>query len=418
MGQKVHPEIFKLSKTAGWKSKYIEGKKKNLGLHARKDLEIRTFIKQFFTEIGLNIHKCKISYLNRQLNIQLSYTKSDKMTLTLDQKLRLFYDCKKRSRNNPPEITKKGAKIEKIFFIVFLYNVNYFKLQIRESHNPLIFTVNPVQTPEFPESTQSLSKKLFTESIKIFQKKKEIAATQDTRNPQVNFKTVNIKSSLKWILLLTKKALTVFNKTAENMLINKDKSLCKYKFITLFCKSFVLFFKQSIKIALIFKAFNNSIKRFRPKLIKNRIKKKVLILRKYKRNKFFKKGLNLMLLITSQKEAANIISSYASSTLRNFKKHKLFLKFLKKSLYLFAKNKSTVIEAVKIQLKGRINGADRARHYVIKVGNQLSLLTTSSRVNYSESTTFTPDGTLSVKVWVTYKKPWSQFKSKRHSHKG
>lgn len=391
MGQKVHPEIFKLSKTAGWKSKYIEKKKRNTGLHARKDIEIKAFIKHFFTEIGLNNHKCKISYFNRQLNIQMNYTKNDKILVNCDPELQLLFvdDPEKFSKNKKSKFIKKSIalKIKKIFFILFLYNFT-LPYQSRKSN-----------TPEF-----------FAENTVICADKKPLGNLN------------SIKISLKRILLLTLRSLTFLSKVVKNKkgLIHKNVNLCTYKFTTLFFKSLVLYFKKPIKMTLIFRAFNKGLGgkvNPNPKITKNTVKKKVLLLRKYKRSGFFKKGLNLMLLLTSQKESANIIASYATSTLRNFKKHKLFFKFLKKSLYLFTKNKKTVIKALKIQLKGRINGADRARRYIIRIGNQLSLLTTSSRINYSESTAFTPDGTLSVKVWISYHKPWAQFKSNRHSHK-
>lgn len=388
MGQKVHPEIFKLSKTSGWKSKYIENKEKNLGLHARKDLEIRTFIKHFFTEIGLNTHRCKISYFNRQLNIQINYTKNDKILVNSDPEVQILFvdDPEKIISNKKSRFIKKSIalKIKKLFFLLFLYNVTSLPRQNRE-----------LNTPEF-----------FSENRLLYANK--------------NLGGINsIKIPLKRALLLTLRSLTLLSKVVKinKGLLHKNENLCTYKFTTLFFKSFVSFFKKPIKMTLIFRAFNKGLGKVNPKITKNTIKKKVLLLRKYKRNGFFKKGLNLMLLLTSQKESANTIASYATSTLRNFKKHKLFFKFLKKSLYLFAKNKKTVIKALKVQLKGRINGADRARRYIIRIGNRLSLLTTSSRINYSESTAFTPDGTLSVKVWVTYHKPWAQFKSNRHLHK-
>lgn len=431
MGQKVHPEIFKLSKTAGWKSKYIERKKFNLGLHAGKDLEVRTFIEKFFTGIGFDIHNCKISYFNRRLNIQVSYTKNNKLI----QGVQLFLTAqKKNSKHKKNELTKKSlkTKIKKLFFILFLYNITdvvtnpsniteFFKQNTKKKHLQFL-------------NTQSLSRIFFFKTAP--QKLRELIPTYLKTTPLVypnpNKNKIYKKDSLNKInfnlskvalqrtTLLVIKSLGVINLIIKNKRyrINLGENFCNYTFTTLFFKIFSLFFKKPLKITLIFKALNKSVEKAKPKLIKkNALRKKVFTLRKYKRNKFFKKGLNLMLLLISQKESANTLASYISFTLKNFKKHKLFLNFMKKNLSLFLKRKKTVIEALRIQLKGRINGADRARHYIVKVGNKLSLLTTSSRVNYSESTTFTPDGTLSVKVWIKYRKGLTQFKSKRHSHK-
>lgn len=429
MGQKVHPEILKLSKTAGWKSKYIERKKINLGLHAGKDLEVRTFIKQFFTGIGFDIHNCKISYFNQRLNIQISYTKNNKLL----QGVQLFATAQKtNSKPRKIELREKSlkVKIKKLFFIFLLYSAN------TAVTNPSNITEFFIQNAEKKHlqflNTQSLSRKLFIQLV-LQKVEKLIPAYYNTPfvcyNPNsakifkkdlLNKVYFNLtKVALQKTILLIIKSLGVINLMIKNKVYQsyKRENVCKYTFTTLFCKIFSLFFKKPLKMTLIFKALNQNVKKARPKQIKNILRKKIFLLRRYKRNKFFKKGLNLMILLISKKESANALASYIAFTLKNFKKHKLFLKFMKQTLSLFLKQKKPVVQALKIQLKGRINGADRARHYVIKVGNQLSLLTTSSRINYSENTIFTPDGTLSVKVWIKYRKGLTQLKSKRRSHK-
>jgi Ribosomal protein S3, C-terminal domain len=193
----------------------------------------------------------------------------------------------------------------------------------------------------------------------------------------------------------------------------KQKTKCNYKFTKVFFKSFTFFLSQNLKISLILKCLNKNLKRALPKASIRTLSKKASSISRFNRNKFFNEGANLMFLMSSKKELAEILASYITTSIKNFKKHKLFLKFIKKGLYCFAKRQSTVIKAIKIQLKGRINGADRARSYVIKVGKRVSLLTLGSRINYFESTAFTPDGTLSVKVWVRYYKKLNQFRSKK-----
>jgi ribosomal protein S3 len=435
MGQKVHPEIFKLSKTAGWKSKYIERKKINLGLHAGKDIAVKTFIKHFFTRIGFDIHNCKISYFNHRLNILISYTKNNKLI----QGIELFVTAQKTSnKNKKNDFIKKSlkAKIRKIFFILLLYNTPFVTRQVNNTNTlntTKFFIKKKIAKKHFQISrtlklSEKLSQSVNTRKLKelkfVYYKTHLVGSSPDSNSilkkeflNRINF-NIAAKVSIKRTFLLVIKSLNTLNPIIENKIVqNLGGNFCKYKFTTLFCKILSLFLKKTLKITLIFKALNRSIKKTKPKIIKKILKKKLFSLRKYKRNKFFKKGLNLMLLLVSQKESASVIASYVSSTLKNFKKHKLFLNFMKKTLYIFSKQKKTVIKALKIQLKGRINGADRARHYVIKVGNQLSLMTTSSRINYSESTAFTPDGTLSIKVWVKYRKNLTQLKSKRYSQK-
>ena len=54
-------------------------------------------------------------------------------------------------------------------------------------------------------------------------------------------------------------------------------------------------------------------------------------------------------------------------------------------------------------MKGRLNNAMRSRNQYIKIG--MIPLITQSRINdYSETTAFTPNGTIGVKIWVSHKK--------------
>jgi hypothetical protein len=365
MGQKVNPEIFKLSRTEGWKSKYLEGKKTNLGLHIKKDLEIKTFIKCIFTKVGLNVHYCKVCYLDNRLIIQTSFAKSAKLLdgLVLYRKGR---DITTKALNG---IKILRTKIKVLIFITFIYEASL----LMKKYKKQILSVE-----------EGLMEKLF--------------------NSPVITKTLFTKM----LTVLTKHLLNDCIKKVSpcNNITNK---YCTYDFIKLFFKSLSLFYKTPLKAVLILKNLRKS-PRKKAKGTLPSLQKKIWLLRRYKRHTFFKKGINLMFLMTSQKESADAIASYVANTLKNFKKHKFFLAFVEKSLHLFAKNQA--IQAVKIQLKGRINGADRARSYTLKAGNKLSLLTTSSRINYSEKTTFTPDGTLSVKVWIKYVKTLKQLNSK------
>ena len=206
------------------------------------------------------------------------------------------------------------------------------------------------------------------------------------------------KSSLKKIV---KRSVQIFKLVS----LKKTQKLCRYNFLATFFQIIILFFKKKLRFSLIFKFLNKNLKKSKPKIKKKALKKKVFAgLRRYNRKKFFKEGLNLISLLASQKESAKTLSSFIAKSLNNFKKHKFFLTYIKKGLYALAQKRKGAIKKLTIQLKGRINGRDRARSYTIEMKKQASLISVGSRVNYSESTTFTPDGTLSVKVWLEYRK--------------
>ena len=64
--------------------------------------------------------------------------------------------------------------------------------------------------------------------------------------------------------------------------------------------------------------------------------------------------------------------------------------------------KFSKIKGVKILIKGRINNAARSQTRIIKLG-KISLISQSSNINYSESTAFTSNGTIGIKVWISEK---------------
>ena len=58
-----------------------------------------------------------------------------------------------------------------------------------------------------------------------------------------------------------------------------------------------------------------------------------------------------------------------------------------------------MVNGVKIVIKGRFNGAPRARSKIIQVGN-IPLQSFKAKIDYSQTTSYTPNGTFGVKVWI------------------
>jgi ribosomal protein S3 len=55
-----------------------------------------------------------------------------------------------------------------------------------------------------------------------------------------------------------------------------------------------------------------------------------------------------------------------------------------------------------MSIKGRINNAARSNKKIITIG-RVPIKTINSKIDYSESTAFTSNGTIGVKVWVSEK---------------
>ena len=82
------------------------------------------------------------------------------------------------------------------------------------------------------------------------------------------------------------------------------------------------------------------------------------------------------------------------------KRHNYFLTFLKRALLLMISLKFSSIKGIKIKIKGRFNGAPRAKSRLIQVG-EIPLQTLKSTVSYHCSTSFTSNGTFGVQLWVS-----------------
>lgn len=105
----------------------------------------------------------------------------------------------------------------------------------------------------------------------------------------------------------------------------------------------------------------------------------------------------------TQKKSAKLIGKFAAEQLVAVKQQNFFFNFLKESLLLLINQKFSQIQGIKILVTGRINNSARSRTRKIEIGN-VCLISKSSKIDYAESTAFTPNGTIGVKVWVSEKK--------------
>lgn len=132
-------------------------------------------------------------------------------------------------------------------------------------------------------------------------------------------------------------------------------------------------------------------------------------LKRFARNSFFKEGLNVLFVSLLKRKSAKILAEFISDQfkLNQFKtyesaiarKDNYFLGFLKQSILLLVKSKTSRISGVKIVIKGRFNKAPRAKTGNIHFG-KFSLQSFNSKIDYYQSTAFTINGTFGIKVWL------------------
>lgn len=95
-----------------------------------------------------------------------------------------------------------------------------------------------------------------------------------------------------------------------------------------------------------------------------------------------------------------LLSNFIALQLKKLKRHNFFLKFIQTGLEIFDSPVFSNVKGIKIKIKGRFNGAPRAKHKVIKVGKKIPILSLNSNIKYAESVSYTSNGTFGVKVWV------------------
>lgn len=108
-------------------------------------------------------------------------------------------------------------------------------------------------------------------------------------------------------------------------------------------------------------------------------------------------------LVVNQEDSAKLLGTFIAEYLKTTKRHNSFFSSLSKSLNLSLKQEESRIKGIKILIKGRLNNAARSRNQYIKLGT-IPLITKNRNIDYSESTAFTPNGTIGIKIWISHKK--------------
>lgn len=347
MGQKVNPIIFRLGKTTSWKQRYFENKPNEIANYSFKSLEIKKFIFKFFKDNGLIVQNCKLNYKNENsLHIYVSYY------LTLES-ISLVTQINKQQNL---KLIKSKQRIKKNKYLKLKKSIsNYLKYQ-KLVYNKYL--------------NNNIQKKNFYNIKQVLQAEQKIAKAR---------------------------RMDVITSYKQNLRVKNLNRAVRIKFNTFlenFFKSLHLFLGKNINIFITLKQLNKNIKNAFDIKKTKLIKKKLVSIKKYEKNEFFKDGINILYTCSNKPNSANLLADYISTQLEKLKHHNFFLKFIKSALTIFKS------QNIKIKIKGRFNGAPRAKHKLIVIGNGVPVLTLKSSVDYSEKTSYTANGTFGVKVWI------------------
>lgn len=315
MGQKINANIFRLGHSNyEWQTKYITNTNEESSLFLYKDLQVKTYIKQYLNHYGLILHNYKNHFNENSMYISISYL-----------------------------ITNKSIVL--------------------------------------------INKKNLEEKIKL----KKKSTTSNSLKHKKNLKT------LKRLYLLRK--YKIYDK--QNLFKSKYERL-KNNFIQQLLEGLNLFYKNQINIFINTQCLNTGLALRLKKKEQNDWRKKLLLLKRYSKLPIFDETINILLTASKFSKSSQLVADFIAKKLPTFKRQSYFLIFLKQVLKLIVYSPTSDIYGIKIIIKGRFNGAPRARKNTLLAG-RVPVQTLSQKISNYQSTAFSSNGTFGVTVWICEK---------------
>ena len=160
--------------------------------------------------------------------------------------------------------------------------------------------------------------------------------------------------------------------------------------------------KDSLNINLILQNLNKGLSLRLLNKDSQLFRKLILRLRKFSNNEFFKETVNVVLIAIKKKKSAKFLAEFLADGISQLKRHNYYINFLKEVLTVFVNSDLSSINGIKIMIKGRFNGAPRAKKRIFLLGS-VSTQTFMSSIDYYETTSYTQNGTFGVRVWIDEK---------------
>ena len=400
MGQKTDIknifQIGKNNKNYVWDSKYFEKKNSESNTFIFQNIEIKKFIEKILKDNGLILYKYKINFLESDIKVFIFYLKLPKSQTIINQinnkqKLRLVkkHKAKKNSKKTLKEYlnTKKFLKNKKKNFENKIWlNKSLLDKKILNKQKIKIFLLTNVL----------LKKNLHFDANFIKKNQNKINKNLEKQNLIKN-KIINdqIKKRIKVLQYYKHYIKIKDNKIIRNIRINN--------FLEKIVESLNIFTNNKFNITLKIKQVNNNLTFGISDSQLQYLKKTIIQLRQFKKSKFFKEGVNIILLSIIKRESSQLLANFIANQLKLVKRHGFFLKFVQKTLSLMLTSKLVKATGVKIIIKGRFNGQRRARKKTIIINKHMPLMTLKSKIDSAQSTAYGPNGTFGVKLWINEK---------------
>jgi ribosomal protein S3 len=349
MGQKVNPNIFRLGVNKTWKTEFFEKKRQELPLYTFKDLEIKNYIERFLEIQGILLHDYKQHYTNNTLNLYISYYITPEFSLSKfskDEKIILINSLGQK---------KEIEGIER----VDLVSLDYYRTGVAD----------------FGEKT-SLKSNGSKHYYKIKQYLKANCSNQF-------FEQVSLKMLAK--------------KVEGNEVSLSFEDCIKSNILNNMFNTINLFMNNKWDIVVNFCCINKNLNFF-----KIYQKRNLILLQKFRGAPFFKDGIELLFHVTYNRNSANLLAKFVSLQFKKIKRHKFFLAFLKKTLTVLLNSTLSKVQGIKIIVRGRLNGAPRAKHKIITIGD-VPTQRINANMDYAQTTSHDANGSYGVKVWIIEK---------------
>lgn len=275
------------------------------------------------------------------------------------------------------------------------------KCKLHYNDNNLYIFVSYFSTKK---SNLLLNEGTFNQTIKLNNRrdKKQRSFKRSLISLKLNYFLKDEKLKLSKIKMCRIKRVNLLKKYKQSLNFESfrtHENLIKNGFIEQILETLSLFTSKKFHIFLVFRNLNKGMTFKLSKEEQNFLKKKILFLKRYSKNKFFRESLNIVFTTIKVKNSAEIIAEFLAQQIAFLNRHNHFLVFVKKLLNLFINSKFSKIKGVKIVINGRFNGAPRAKSRLILIGN-VSTQTITNFMDYAQTTSYTKNGTFGVKVWI------------------
>ena len=176
---------------------------------------------------------------------------------------------------------------------------------------------------------------------------------------------------------------------------NKIKSLTKNnRFLMKLNHILNLFLGSNAKVLLCFNCINKDFS-----YLKNLSKNQIKILKRFNRLPVFKESIELFLYIISNKKSSNLLAKFLSQQFQKTKRQNFFLKFIRQMLAVLLRASFSRYKGIKIMVSGRLNGAPRAKHKIITIGD-VSVTSINKKIDYTQTFCHNSNGSYGIKVWM------------------